>query len=205
MNINIDENSNSVIKVVQMIVKRNPMMARSIISSFREKQEKRIECGNWDFSEEDLSYEKQIESINNYINNGYIIDKSNTENINYTKTMIRQIERKIYGYKQQDIEKNKFNDGKFINIINVIDKMYECSLLCYYCNCKMAILYTIVREGCQWTVDRIDNDYGHNNDNFVLACLDCNLKRRCRSSDKYLFTKQLNIVKTENENQETIS
>jgi hypothetical protein len=28
--------------------------------------------------------------------------------------------------------------------------------------------------------------------------LDCNLKRRCKSSDKFLFTKQLNIIKQDN-------
>jgi hypothetical protein len=59
----------------------------------------------------------------------------------------------------------------------------------------MFILYENVREPKQWTVDRINNDLGHNNDNFVLACLDCNLKRRCKSCDKFLFTKQLNIIR----------
>ena len=59
----------------------------------------------------------------------------------------------------------------------------------------MFVLYENVRDPKQWSVDRINNDLGHNNDNYVLACLDCNLKRRCRSSDKFLFTKQLNIIK----------
>jgi hypothetical protein len=62
----------------------------------------------------------------------------------------------------------------------------------------MYILYENVREPKQWTVDRINNDLGHNIDNYVLACLDCNLKRRCRSSDKFLFTKQLNIIRQDN-------
>jgi hypothetical protein len=50
----------------------------------------------------------------------------------------------------------------------------------------------------QWSVDRIDNDFGHNIDNFHLACLECNLKRRRRTDEKFLFTKQLNIIKSEN-------
>ena len=45
------------------------------------------------------------------------------------------------------------------------------------------------------SIDRIDNDKGHNIDNFHLACLDCNLKRRRRTDEKFLFTKQLNIIK----------
>jgi hypothetical protein len=59
----------------------------------------------------------------------------------------------------------------------------------------MNVLYDISREASQWTVDRINNDLGHNINNFYLACLDCNLKRRCRNDAKFLFTKQLKITK----------
>jgi hypothetical protein len=59
----------------------------------------------------------------------------------------------------------------------------------------MNVLYDISRENKQWSVDRIDNNKGHIFDNFHLACLECNLKRRCKTDDKFLFTKQLNIIK----------
>ena len=62
----------------------------------------------------------------------------------------------------------------------------------------MYILYKNVRDSKQWSVDRLNNDLGHDNDNIVLACLDCNLKRRRKSADKFLFTKQLNIIKQDN-------
>jgi hypothetical protein len=83
----------------------------------------------------------------------------------------------------------------FIDFNCVIDKMIECELKCRYCKGIMSILYDITREMKQWSVDRIDNDKGHNKDNFHLACLDCNLKRRRRTDEKFLFTKQLSIVK----------
>ena len=35
----------------------------------------------------------------------------------------------------------------------------------------------------------------YNIDNYYLACLECNLKRRRRSDDKFLFTKQMKLVK----------
>ncbi len=76
--------------------------------------------------------------------------------------------------------------------------MIECELKCRYCKKEMSVLYDISREMTQWSVDRIDNDQGHNINNFHLACLDCNLKRRRRTDEKFLFTKQLNIIKQDN-------
>lgn len=109
--------------------------------------------------------------------------------------MYQQINKKIYGYKQQDIIKKLFDETKFINIQTIINKMIDTELKCYYCNNEMLVLYDISREMKQWSVDRIDNDRGHNIDNFYLACLECNLKRRRRNDEKFLFTKQLKLVK----------
>ena len=60
----------------------------------------------------------------------------------------------------------------------------------------MYILYEKTREQKQWTLDRINNDIGHNTDNVVISCLECNLKRRKTNQSAFLFTKQLNLVKT---------
>ena len=57
------------------------------------------------------------------------------------------------------------------------------------------ILYEKVREPKQWTLDRIDNRYGHNKENVLIACLDCNVRRKTMYHERYAFTKQLNIVK----------
>jgi hypothetical protein len=127
-----------------------------------------------------------------------IIDISNN-NLTYmnevSKISIQEINKKIYGYKQQDKLKNLFDEIKFVTFESIINKMIECELKCRYCKIGMNVLYDISREVKQWSVDRIDNDLGHNIDNFHLACLDCNLKRRRRTDEKFLFTKQLNIVK----------
>jgi len=81
-------------------------------------------------------------------------------------------------------------------IDDVINKLYECKLNCYYCKEKIFLLYDIVREMKQWTLDRNNNDIGHNTNNVVISCLDCNLKRRRINMNSFLFTKQLNIIKT---------
>jgi hypothetical protein len=101
----------------------------------------------------------------------------------------------MYGYKQQDTLKKRYDEKEFLTFESIINKMIECELKCRYCKNEMNVLYDISREMKQWSVDRIDNDVGHNINNYHLACLNCNLKRRRRTDEKFLFTKQLNIVK----------
>jgi 5-methylcytosine-specific restriction endonuclease McrA len=66
---------------------------------------------------------------------------------------------------------------------------------CFYCNQKVQIIYENVREPKQWSLERIDNEYGHNNTNVVIACLHCNLKRKTMYHERFLFTKQMQIIK----------
>jgi hypothetical protein len=153
---------------------------------------KRIVTKKWTFSDEYFDYNNQIKLLH------IILDKINTStdtDIEVSKVMTQEINKKISGYKQQDIIKKKLDVQQFITFESVVKKMEECELKCRYCKEAMNILYDISREIKQWSVDRIDNDLGHNINNFHLACLDCNLKRRCRTDEKFLFTKQLNIIK----------
>jgi len=139
-----------------------------------------------------LNYEKQMQMIKE------IYCKSNQEENNQVKTILHQeIEKKISSYKQQDLLKNKYNEPDFINIECVLKKLIDTDMQCFYCKCQILVLYEIVRELTQWSVDRINNDEGHNKDNFVIACLNCNIKRRTTNSKKFLFTKQLNLVKVD--------
>lgn len=151
------------------------------------KVKKRIVSESWDFT---LGDENQLTILNQMSSNN--MTSNNTEK---TKTMLQQIKQKISGYKRQDVLKNIWNEANFVDIGHVINKMMDMKLLCYYCKEQMCVLYEVSREMKQWTIDRIDNDKGHNNDNYHLACLECNLKRRRQSDEKFLFTKQLIIVK----------
>ena len=150
---------------------------------------KRISSSNWNLSNQQFEHKNQMKML---------IDISNN-NLSYlddvTKIVIQEINKKISSYKQQDKFKNMLSQEKFLTFESVINKMIECELKCRYCTNEMNVLYDISREVSQWTVDRIDNDIGHNIDNYHLACLDCNLKRRRRTDEKFLFTKQLNIIK----------
>jgi hypothetical protein len=137
-----------------------------------------------------LQYENQIQLLKE------MYSKINEEENCFEKNVLKQeIERKVNSYKHQDLLKKKFNESLFIDVDSVIQKLVETDMQCFYCNCKNLVLYEFVREMTQWTVDRINNNEGHNKDNFVIACLNCNIKRRNTNSNKFLFTKQLNLIK----------
>lgn len=123
----------------------------------------------------------------------YISNINNIENI-----VIIQIRNKINGYKSQDKKKKIFCSEKFIDFEFVIKLFHSSLIKCYYCNEQVSILYDSVRDPKQWTIERIENNMGHNKDNVVIACLNCNLKRRTMYHQRYLMTKQLIIVKSSN-------
>ena len=117
------------------------------------------------------------------------------ENKNICKCIIQQLNQKINGYKSQDIHKKLLDLEKIVDLENVLQLLIQSNLECFYCKNKVKVLYEHVREPCQWTLDRIDNDYGHNKGNLEIACLSCNVRRRTMYADRYVFTKQLKLIK----------
>jgi len=107
------------------------------------------------------------------------------------KIIISELKNKINSYKQQDIKKDIHENKNLITIDNIIEKLLISKLLCYYCNKKIYIIFDKVRDNNQWTLDRINNFDEHTNDNTIITCLECNLQRRRKNSEKFLFTKQL--------------
>jgi hypothetical protein len=172
----------------------NKYKMNQLINEHKAEKEakKRVQSEKWSFSEECFGYSKQIKMINDILNNNFKFFDD------VSKIAIQEINRKITSYKQQDMLKKRYDEDKFLTFESVINKMSESELKCRYCRNEMNVLYDVSRETRQWSVDRIDNDIGHNIDNYHLACLECNLKRRRRTDEKFLFTKQLNIVKQDN-------
>jgi len=182
-------------KTISITGQNNKYQMKKLIKERNNEPKNREITKKWNFDEEYFNYDKQMKLIID-------ISKINLENNlddnlddNITKITIQEINKKICSYKYQDIIKKKLDLESFIDFNCIIDKMIECELKCRYCICEMSVLYDRSREMKQWSVDRIDNDKGHNKDNFHLACLDCNLKRRRRTDEKFLFTKQLSIIK----------
>jgi hypothetical protein len=131
-----------------------------------------------------LDYEKQLQLLHLYT---------------FTQSLppfYSEINKKLSGYKSQDQKKKLFCNDKFITFEQTLIKLKECNLTCYYCANPIYIFYEIVRENKQWTLDRIDNSLGHYNDNVLISCLECNLKRKTTNKNYFLFSKQLVINKT---------
>jgi hypothetical protein len=112
-----------------------------------------------------------------------------------TDIVSRELRKKISSYKSQDRRKNIYNEDEFIDFEFVINLFKETQLKCYYCENQVFVIYDNVLESKQWTVERIDNRLGHNKNNSVMACLECNLKRRCMYHERYIMTKKLSLIK----------
>jgi hypothetical protein len=108
----------------------------------------------------------------------------------------KELNKKIQGYKAQDIKKEIYDVNALISLTDTLEKLIGTKLHCYYCKREVVLLYKNVREPSQWTLDRIDNSNGHSKENTVIACLKCNLQRRVTDMEKFTFTKHLIIKKT---------
>ena len=109
----------------------------------------------------------------------------------------KELNKKIQGYKAQDIKKEFYDSSLLINLNDTLEKLISTKLHCYYCTKEVVLLYKNVREPSQWTLDRINNSKCHSKENTVIACLKCNLQRRVTDIDKFTFTKHLIITKSD--------
>jgi hypothetical protein len=170
--------------------------------SYEKEKKFKVETDKWGLNKDDLLYENQceltkllLETINSDYDNPTLDILNNTNKLNALRYYKNNIKTKLSSYKQQDIIKKKYNEEEFVSYEEVIRLINDCNLLCHYCNCEVYILYEIVREMKQWSLDRINNDIGHNTGNLLVACLECNLKRRRTNKDAFLFTKNLVITR----------
>jgi len=159
------------------------------VRSEKEKKKRVITTvSSWDFNESDLTYENQKVLLNQ-------IQEKKIGNREHCDVIISQIRGKINGYRHQDILKQKLDTEQFVDEEFVINELIQCNQTCFYCKENVNVLYEYVRASKQWSLDRLDNEFGHNKNNVVVACLGCNLRRKTMHHERYVFTKQLDIKK----------
>jgi hypothetical protein len=157
----------------------------------KEKQKRVItNTKKWRFTEEDYTPENQMSLLKNIVT-------IQPEHHNQSQMcVLQQLSQKLSGYKSQDMVKNLYDSSKFITRERAIELLIDSDLKCHYCKKDIKVLYEIVRDPLQWTLDRIDNDYGHNSGNLLIACLSCNLRRKTIYHERYEMTKICtNVIK----------
>jgi len=141
----------------------------------------------------------------NWPNQDYIFDSAQQVNIVNQlwmdqqfagcENVRREIANKLSGYRNQDKKKGLLDSDTFISYADLMDKLVVSRLRCYYCRTPLLVAYQNVRDKNQWTLDRLDNNIGHSNQNTVVAGLECNLRRRKIDDKKFLFTRQMRLIK----------
>ena len=185
----MDENN---IKIIKECSPTNNKNIKKICLEKEKSLRKITTTKKWKTEEKDFLFENQIQILKNIIEN--IIENNEKKDIH--NLFKNEIQNKINSYRSQDIQKKKYQESLFVDFPFVIQILIESNLDCFYCKKKVQIIYEIVREPFQWSLERIDNEMGHNKDNVKIACLSCNLRRRTMYHERFIFTKQMcNIIK----------
>ena len=76
----------------------------------------------------------------------------------------------------------------------MIELLLTSQLKCKYCRQHVLLFYDNVGERKQWTLDRINNDCGHNEENVVVSCLECNVKRQDINYERFKMAKDIRKI-----------
>ena len=93
------------------------------------------------------------------------------EKIEYIqKTMIKSS-------RQKDKKYNRYDPDNFIDKC-FLTELFEDSTTCHYCSVEFTY-----NERCDTyvTIERLNNNIGHNKSNCVLACFNCNMKHNSKN------------------------
>ena len=143
---------------------------------------------NKDIDFEKMSEHSQISIINQLYLDLHFKERSYLE---------KQLKYKLSGYKAQDVKNKIYDNYHFIKMDNVVELLVKSKLHCVYCSKFTPIIYSVSNDKSQWTLDRINNDEGHNNNNVNISCLECNLERKTMDVDRFTRGKKFKFVKVE--------
>lgn len=111
------------------------------------------------------------------------------------RILLTHLKTKQSGYRSQDTIKGFYDPTRFIQIPDLVNLLASSNLSCFYCRKWATLFYENVRDPRQWSLERLSNAEGHNRDNVVIACLECNMRRRTMYYERYIATKQLKVNK----------
>jgi hypothetical protein len=195
MNANNNNNNNNEIKTV--FIPRNKLTLRKTkeIKKIERTKTTKVQSRGWNLSDEQKTPDYQRALLTNLLN------ESSDESTSYlTQEILKLLKIKQSSYKSQDVRKNKYCIESFVSVATIVSLLHESELNCLYCSDAVLVLYEYAYDPKQWTLDRVDNQLGHNTDNVVIACLECNLKRRITNKNKFQLGKKMVLTKLVKEN-----
>lgn len=184
------EDENKYIKQIRL-----PDIERKDIQSTKRPRKKiASQNDNWVTTAE--TYSTQESQMNLLHELQFHIKETSSDNTNIGVTiLLSHLKIKQSGYRSQDTLKRLYDPERFVQIGDIVDLLIDSGLSCFYCKKWATLFYENVRHPMQWSLERISNEEGHNNGNIVIACLDCNMRRRIMYQERYIATKQLRINK----------
>ena len=88
--------------------------------------------------------------------------------------------------KQADTEKGRpWNEEEYVTAGFLLEKLKEQEGVCFWCGCQMQYLNRTADDGL--TIERLDNNIAHTRANCVLACFECNCKKRLVWKEPFLL------------------
>ena len=137
-----------------------------------------------------------------------MLRQDDTKYMRYIRTKCRQYQKQdklkfripiriVKEHKPCETYTNSITDISNISefTVQVRELLVKSNMICYYCMENVFIEYNENNRKKQWTLDRIDNSKNHHVENCIISCLQCNLQRHIKDSDKFKFTKQLKLEK----------
>ena len=137
---------------------------------------------------------KAYEAAKAYATKAYATQSPLSES---SKICLGELRKKHSSYKSQDKQHSKFDLEQHITLEQLIDKLIDCQMKCYYCNQEVVLLYNRKKDPLQWTLERLNNNLGHYASNTCISCLKCNLGRRTDNHEYYKKAKTMVLKKTD--------
>ena len=113
------------------------------------------------------------------------------------KLVENEVTRKLTGYRAQDKKNEVWDHRNFVSLEDVTELLVASRLKCFYCLRFTPLVFEEPNHPAQWTLDRIDNNQGHNRGNVKIACLGCNVKRGTSDSARFKESKIVRVDKKE--------
>jgi hypothetical protein len=174
--------------VVCIAGKRNvDKLSDKLLNNTNKHNPQRSRTMKWTIDDAFFDYNKQLEVLRRLIADDNTLEER--------KFFRKEIKAKLDGYVGQDIKNGIHDLAAIISLDAIIELLLISKMRCTYCRECCELIYKDVMAPRQWTLDRVNNDQGHNGGNVVLACLACNLQRRTMDAERFKFGKQLRVVK----------